>query len=74
MKTISKILSVVLCLTMVLGLFVVGASATGPNPSATEADFNTFPQSVEVNQQRLMTNAYYPLELEDIEGIYRACY
>ena len=29
MKTISKILSVVLCLTMVLGLFVVGASAAG---------------------------------------------
>ena len=41
MKTISKILSVVLCLTMVLGLFAVGTSATGPNPSATEADFNT---------------------------------
>ena len=41
MKTISKILGVVLCLTMVLGLFAVGTSATSPNPSATEADFNT---------------------------------
>ena len=40
----------------------------------TEEDFKAFPLSVEANQQRLMTNAYYPLELEDIEGIYRACY
>ena len=40
----------------------------------TEEDFKAFPLSVEANQQRLMTNAYYPLELADIEGIYRACY
>ena len=40
----------------------------------TEEVFKAFPLSVEANQQRLMTNAYYPLELEDIEGIYRACY
>jgi len=40
----------------------------------TEADFKTFPLSVEANQQRLMTNAYAPFELEDIEGIYRACF
>ena len=40
----------------------------------TEEDFKAFPLSVEANQQRLMTNAYYPFELEDIEGIYRACY
>jgi 4-hydroxybutyrate dehydrogenase len=33
-----------------------------------------FPQSVAVNQQRLMTNAYYPLELEDMEKVYRSCF
>ena len=40
----------------------------------TEVDAVEFPQSVAVNQQRLMTNAYYPFELSDIENIYRACY
>lgn len=40
----------------------------------TEDDFKSFPLSVEANQQRLMTNAYYPLELADIEAIYRKCY
>ena len=40
----------------------------------TEADFKTFPQSVETNQQRLMTNAYYPFDLECEEAIYRKCY
>ena len=40
----------------------------------TEADFKAFPQSVEANQQRLMTNAYYPFDLESEEAIYRKCY
>ena len=40
----------------------------------TAADFKIFPQSVETNQQRLMTNAYYPFELESEEAIYRKCY
>ena len=40
----------------------------------TEADFKAFPQSVEANQQRLMTNAYYPFDLEIEEAIYRKCY
>ena len=40
----------------------------------TEADFKTFPQSVEANQQRLMTNAYYPFDLESEEAIYRKCF
>ena len=40
----------------------------------TEADFKAFPQSVEANQQRLMTNAYYPFDLASEEAIYRACY
>ena len=26
------------------------------------------------NQQRLMTNAYYPFDLESEEAIYRKCY
>ena len=39
-----------------------------------EADFKTFPQSVETNQQRLMTNAYYPFDLESEEAIYRKCF
>ncbi|MCI9120119.1 MAG: 4-hydroxybutyrate dehydrogenase, partial [Oscillibacter sp.] len=33
-----------------------------------------FPQSVEVNQQRLMTNAYFPLDLAAMEAVYRKCY
>ena len=40
----------------------------------TEADFKSFPLSVEANQQRLMTNAYYPFDLESEEAIYRKCY
>lgn len=40
----------------------------------TEADFETFPLSVEANQQRLMTNAYYPFDLASEEAIYRECY
>ena len=40
----------------------------------TEADFKAFPLSVEANQQRLMTNAYYPFDLASEEAIYRECY
>ena len=40
----------------------------------TEAGFKAFPLSVEANQQRLMTNAYYPFDLESEEAIYRKCY
>lgn len=40
----------------------------------TEADFKAFPVSVEANQQRLMTNAYYPFDLASEEAIYRECY
>ena len=36
--------------------------------------FKAFPLSVEANQQRLMTNAYYPFDLESEEAIYRKCY
>ncbi len=39
----------------------------------TEEDCRTFPVSVEANQQRLMTNAYYPLDLSSEEAIYRKC-
>ena len=40
----------------------------------TEADFKSFPLSVEANQQRLMTNAYYPFDLAAEEEIYRECF
>ena len=40
----------------------------------TEEDFKKFPLSVEANQQRLMTNAYYPFDLEAEEAIYRKCF
>ncbi len=40
----------------------------------TEEDFQKFPQSVEANQQRLMTNAYFPLDLAAMEAVYRKCY
>lgn len=40
----------------------------------TEADFKAFPLSVEANQQRLMTNAYYPFDLASEEAIYRECF
>ena len=39
-----------------------------------EADFKAFPLSVEANQQRLMTNAYYPFDLAAEEAIYRECF
>ena len=39
-----------------------------------EADFKAFPQSVEANQQRLMTNAYYPFDPESEGAIYRKCF
>ena len=41
MKTISKILSVVLCLTMVLGLFVVGASAAETYVKVTDGNLTS---------------------------------
>ena len=40
----------------------------------TEADFKAFPASVEANQQRLMTNAYFPFDLTAEEEIYRECF
>ncbi len=40
----------------------------------TEADFKAFPASVEANQQRLMTNAYFPFDLAAEEEIYRECF
>ena len=35
---------------------------------------NELDVSVEANQQRLMTNAYYPFNLAAEEAIYRECY
>ena len=40
----------------------------------SEQDIVEFPKSVEINQQRLMNNAYYPFERADMERIYRECY
>lgn len=40
----------------------------------TEADIVGFPKSVEINQQRLITNSYVPMDLELMERIYRECY
>ncbi|WP_293007424.1 MULTISPECIES: 4-hydroxybutyrate dehydrogenase [unclassified Oscillibacter] len=40
----------------------------------TEQDIVEFPKSVEINQQRLMNNAYYSFERADMERIYRECY
>ena len=53
---------------------LVDAAADLRDCGFTEADFKIFPQSVETNQQRLMTNAYYPFDLESEEAIYRKCY
>jgi len=40
----------------------------------TEQDIVEFPKSVEINQQRLMNNAYYSFERADMERIYHECY
>ena len=40
----------------------------------TEDDIKNFPVSVEINQQRLITNSYVPMTLELMERIYRECY
>ena len=40
----------------------------------TEADLKAFPQSVEANQQRLITNSYVPMDIPCMERIYSACY
>lgn len=40
----------------------------------TEQDIVDFPKSVEVNQQRLITNSYVPMDLPLMERIYRECY
>lgn len=40
----------------------------------TEKDIVEFPKSVEVNQQRLITNSYVPMTLELMERIYGECY
>ena len=40
----------------------------------TEQDIVDFPKSVEINQQRLITNSYVPMDLELMERIYRECY
>ena len=40
----------------------------------TEQDIVEFPKSVEINQQRLMNNAYYSFERADMERIYQECY
>lgn len=39
-----------------------------------ESDIVDFPKSVEVNQQRLITNSYRPMDLALMERIYRECY
>lgn len=39
-----------------------------------ESDIVDFPKSVEVNQQRLITNSYCPMTLELMERIYRECF
>ena len=39
----------------------------------TEKDIVEFPKSVEVNQQRLITNSYVPMTLELMERIYGEC-
>ena len=40
----------------------------------TEAGLQGLPPVREANQQRLMTNAYYPFDLAAEEEIYRECY
>jgi 4-hydroxybutyrate dehydrogenase len=39
-----------------------------------EEDIVGFPKSVEVNQQRLLTNSYVPMDLPTMERIYRNCF
>lgn len=40
----------------------------------TEDDVKEFPKSVEINQQRLLSNSYVPMNQALMERIYRACY
>ncbi len=40
----------------------------------TEDDIKGFPVSVEINQQRLLTNSYVPMDKELMERIYKECY
>ena len=39
-----------------------------------EQDIVDFPKSVEANQQRLLSNAYVPMDLELMERVYRECF
>ena len=39
-----------------------------------EEDITGFPESVMINQQRLITNSYVPMTKELMERIYRECY
>ncbi len=39
-----------------------------------ESDIKDFPVSVEINQQRLLTNSYTPMDRDLMERIYRECY
>ncbi|MBE6918794.1 MAG: 4-hydroxybutyrate dehydrogenase [Ruminococcaceae bacterium] len=40
----------------------------------TQQDMVDFPKSVETNQQRLLSNAYVPMDLELMERVYRECF
>ena len=40
----------------------------------TEQDIVEFPKSVEINQQRLITNSYVPMTQELMQRIYRECF
>ena len=40
----------------------------------TEQDIVDFPQSVEINQQRLISNSYIPMTQELMQRIYRECF
>ena len=40
----------------------------------TEKDIVEFPKSVEINQQRLITNSYVPMTQELMQRIYRECF
>ena len=40
----------------------------------TEEDIVEFPKSVEINQQRLITNSYVPMTQELMQRIYRECF
>lgn len=39
-----------------------------------EEDITAFPQSVKVNQERLISNSYVPMTTELMERVYRECY